>query len=345
MRNSAWNDLAAMSEGKKLNYLPAGFLIDSPWIPGWYGISIVDYFSSDELWQKANIKVVETFPDVWFFPGFWSEYGMCTEPSAFGSKMVYLEKGLPYAEKILTDVEQANDLAQPNVKTDGMLPFMLNRLKKSEHVIRDADHQIRFAVARGPLNIATFLMGATEFFMALAMNPDGTHRFLKKISDFLSDWISLQKETFPSIEGILILDDMIGFIGEADFNEFVTPYLTKIYKCFDAKVRFLHNDAEGLITAKHLNELGVNMFNFSFDHSLGTIRELAGPDVILVGNIPPRDVMAEGTPGQVRAAVQKAFGETDDYSRILWSAGGGIPPGVSTENFLAFIDEIKSKII
>ena len=38
------------------------------------------------------------------------------------------------------------------------------------------------------------------------------------------------------------------------------------------------------------------MFNFSFEHSLGEIRELAGNEVVLVGNIPPRDVLAGGTP-------------------------------------------------
>lgn len=343
MRNSSWNDLIALIEGEKLNYLPVGFLIDSPWLPGWYGISIVDYYSSDDLWQKSNEHVINTFPDVWFMPGFWSEFGMCTEPSAFGSRMVFLEKGLPYAEKVISSIEQVDMLPQPNVKTDGMLPFVINRLKNNQAAILNADHQIRFAIARGPLNIASFLMGVTELMMALVMDPVNTHKLLKKISDFICSWINRQKECFPSIDGILILDDIIGFIGETEFNEFIIPYFKQIFSCIDSKVRFLHNDAEGLITAKHLNEMGVNMFNFSFEHSLATIRELAGPNVVLVGNIPPRDVLAEGTPEQVKAAVQKAFDEIDNYDRILWSAGGAMPPDVSSENIQTFIDEIRSK--
>jgi hypothetical protein len=82
MRNSHWNDLTAMLEGKNIGYQPTGFIIDSPWIPGWYGISTVDFYASDELWMKSNLKVVNTFPEAWFLPSFWSEYGMCTEPSA-----------------------------------------------------------------------------------------------------------------------------------------------------------------------------------------------------------------------------------------------------------------------
>jgi uroporphyrinogen-III decarboxylase len=341
MRNSSWNDLKTLINGKKLNYHPVGFIIDSPWIPGWYGIPVIDYYASDEQWLKSNLKAINTFPDVWFMPGFWSEYGMCTEPSAFGSRMIFLENNLPHAEKILADISDADRLPQPNVRTDGLLPFMINRLKHSEAAIKDADHQIRFAVARGPHNIASFLMGTTEFMMALALDPEGSHRLLRKITGFICDWLAWQKECFPSINGVLLLDDIIGFVGETEFSEFVLPYFKKIFSSTGAKVRFLHNDAEGLITARHLNEMGVNVFNFSFNHSLGEIRELAGDDIVLVGNIPPRDVLAAGTPDQVVEAVKKASQEIINHDRVVWSAGGGMPPEVRDENINAFIKAVK----
>jgi uroporphyrinogen-III decarboxylase len=341
MRNSSWNELVNMIDGKKLSFQPTGFIIDSPWIPGWYGISTIDYYTSDDMWLKANLKAINTFPDSWFLPGFWSEYGMCTEPSAFGARMVYFEKGFPHADKVLKGIEDAESLPQPNVKTDGMLPFMINRLRNNQKAIIGADHQVRFAVARGPLNIASFLMGTTEFMLALAMDSEGSHRLLKKITDFICDWLSWQKECFPSIEGVLILDDIIGFVGEAEFNEFVLPYFKRIFSVTGAKARFLHNDAEGLITAKNLEKIGVNMFNFSFNHSMGEIRELAGPDVILVGNIPARDVLGSGTPENVEEAVKKAFGEISVHEKIIWSAGGGMPPDVKDENIHAFINSVK----
>ncbi|OFY59130.1 MAG: uroporphyrinogen decarboxylase, partial [Bacteroidetes bacterium RBG_13_46_8] len=243
MRNSSWDDLIRLVEGKKLNYQPVGFIIDSPWIPGWYGISTVDFYSSDEYWLKANLKAVRTFPDVWFMPGFWSEYGMCTEPSAFGSRMIFLENSLPHAEKVLSVIEEADKLPQPNVKTDGLLPFVISRLRNTEKSIWEADHQVRFAVARGPLNIASFLMGTTEFMTALALDPDNSHKLLNKITTFVSDWLSWQKECFPSIDGVLLLDDIIGFVGEIEFNEFVVPYFRRIFDTTSPKVRFLHNDA------------------------------------------------------------------------------------------------------
>jgi len=343
MRNSSWNDLISLIEGRKLSYRPVGFIIDSPWIPGWYGISNTDYYSSDELWFKSNLKAAQSFPDVWFMPSFWSEFGMCTEPSAFGTRMIFCENGLPHAEKLFKSIEEADSLPQPNVKTDGLLPFIISRLKHNQKAINEADHQVRFAVSRGPMNIASFLLGTTEFMLAIAMEPERTHRLLKKITGFICDWLSWQKECFPSVEGVMILDDIIGFVGEDEFNEFALPYFKNIFNSIDSKARFLHNDAEGLITAKYLNEMGVNMFNFSFNHSMATMRELTGPGVVLVGNIPPRDVLAAGTPDQVAAAVKKSFGEISGRDhRIIWSAGGGMPQNVQNNNINAFINAVKN---
>jgi uroporphyrinogen-III decarboxylase len=341
MNKSEWTDLCAMIEGKKLNYQPSGFIIDSPWIPGWYGISNIDYYASDNHWIKSNLQAINQFPDAWFLPGFWSEYGMCTEPSAFGARMIWLEKNLPHAEKTLSCIDDIARMPQPNVKTDGLLPFVINRLRISQEEIQKSGHEIRFAISRGPLNIASFLMGTTEFMMSLAMNPEEAQLLINKITDFICDWVAYQKERFPSIEGIFVLDDIIGFVGEDEFRQFVIPSFQRIFTSIDAKAKFLHNDAQGLITAKCLKEMGINMFNFSFEHTMDEIRELAGPEIILVGNIPPRDVMAAGTPQDVNAAVKKAMAEIKDHSNILWSCGGGMPPDVNNENIRAFLDAVK----
>jgi hypothetical protein len=95
MHNSEWIDLRKLLHGKKLDNNLTGFIIDRLLIPVWYGISKIDYYSSDEFWLKSNLKPLNSFPEVWSKPSFWSEYGICTEPSDFGSRMIFLEKNLP----------------------------------------------------------------------------------------------------------------------------------------------------------------------------------------------------------------------------------------------------------
>ena len=78
--------------------------------------------------------------------------------------------------------------------------------------------------------------------------------------------------------------------------------------------------------------MGVNLFNFSFNHSLAEMREKAGESVVLLGNIPPRDVLAAGSPDDVRAAVTKALAGIADKRRIILSAGGGAHPACRARN-------------
>jgi uroporphyrinogen-III decarboxylase len=341
MTGKQWSLLLDVIKGKTVEPLPVGFIIDSPWLPGWAGISIMDYYSSAQMWLDVNLKAIKTFPDAMVLPGFWSEYGMCTEPSAFGSKCSWKTDEFPYAFPIIKSVSDIDSITKPDPASDGMLPFVISRLKHSQKQIEKAGHAIKFAVARGPLNIASFLMGTTEFLMATQTDPDKVKALLDTITDFLIDWIKLQKQTFPTIDGILLLDDIVGFVGEQDFLKFAKPYLQKVYNCIDVNVRFFHNDAPGLVCAPHLAEIGINLFNFSSDHDIAHMQKLVGNKVTLLGNIPPRDVLASGTPDAVRDAAHKMLEGLDDRTHIIASCGGGMPPNVPTDNIKAFIDAIQ----
>jgi len=341
MTNEQWETLLAVLAGKVFDPLPVGFIIDSPWLPGWAGLSTLDYYGSEEKWLAANLQAIREFPEAIFLPGFWSEFGMCTEPSAFGSRCRWAEHELPFAEKIVKSVADLATLEKPNPRTDGLLPFVVRRLQLQRDAIEKAGHSIRFAVSRGPLNIATFLMGTTEFLMAIRTDPEETRRFLSLITDFIIDWLRYQKECIDSIEGIFVLDDIVGFLGEPDFRATALPYLKQIFGCLNVPVRFFHNDAQGLVTAKFLPEIGVNLFNFSFEHSLTQMKELTGGQVTLLGNIPPRDVLAQGTPADVERSTRAALASLQDRSHVILSCGGGIPPQVPTENIRALLATVR----
>jgi len=340
MTDQQWEMLQRTMRGEVLSPLPVGFIIDCPWLPNWYGINILDYFSNDELWLKANLKALQDFPDVMFLPGFWSEFGMCTEPSAFGARCIFPTNEFPHAHKIIQSVDDIDSLPQPNPKTDGLLPFVLNRLKLAQPKIEAAGHKIRFAVARGPLNIASYLMGSTEFLTTMMMQPEKAEALMKKITLYLKDWLQLQMETFPSIDGILMLDDIIGFMGEEEFRTFGVPYFKELYDT-NVSVKFLHNDAPCKVSAPLLPEIGVNLFNMGFDISLNELKQLTQNRVTLVGNIPPRDVLASGDTAKVTDTTAKLVNSLQDKSRVIFSCGGGMPPAVSSENIQAFINAVR----
>ena len=129
MTEVQWADLLRLIEGEKMEKPPVGFIIDSPWLPGWYGCQPIDYYSSDSTWMEANLKAVSKYPDVMFLPGFWSEYGEINEPSAFGSKLIWTNENLPHAESI---IDEAADVSEHNLLC----------LRRIERDIRNGDHGI-----------------------------------------------------------------------------------------------------------------------------------------------------------------------------------------------------------
>jgi uroporphyrinogen decarboxylase len=339
MTDLQWNQLKRVINGEILDPLPAGFIIDSPWLPNWFGIKILDYFSNDQLWLEANLKAIDSFPEVMFLPGFWSEYGMCSEPSAFGARSSFPENEFPHAFPNISDPGQIATMRKPDASKDGLGPLILNRLRLNEPAILDAGHRIRFSVSRGPLNVASYLMGTTEFLMAMMTHPEEIHRLMRVLTDYLTDLHDIQCESFSSIDGILMLDDIIGFISQEQFVEFGLPYFKELYNR-DVTVKFLHNDANCMESVEFLPEMGVNLFNMGFDTDLNKLKELTANQVTMLGNIPPRDVLARGTPEKVAEAVKTLINSLEDPSRVILSCGGGMPPEVSTENLGAFIQGV-----
>ena len=138
-----------------------------------------------------------------------------------------------------------------------------------------------------------------------------------------------------------MLDDIIGFMGETEFLEFGLPYFRELYDV-DVSVKFLHNDAPCRVSAPYLTEMGINLFNMGFDVSLNELKELTNNQVTMLGNIPPRDVLANLTPGEVTGETTKLIESLSDRSHIIMSCGGGMPPGVSTANINAFISAVRN---
>jgi uroporphyrinogen decarboxylase len=340
MNDQQWNTLVSVIRGETVRPLPTAFIIDSPWLPNWAGHTILDYFTDDRMYLEDNLKAIRTFPEAIFLPGFWSEYGMCTEPSAFGSVSMFGEDEFPFAKKVMRSPEHLDRIEKPDVRKYGLLPMVIKRLQHLQPDIEAAGHKIRFAVARGPLNIASFLMGTPEFCEAIKTHPDEMHQLLNLITDFLVDWIAYQSEVFPTIDGIMMLDDIVGFISRRDFEAFGLPYLKRAYDA-DVTVKFFHNDAPCKASAPLLAQAGINLLNFGIQHTLTDMKAWTGNQIALLGNVPPRDVLAEGTPADVVRATTEMLNAIEDKSRLVVSCGGGMPPKAPTDNIKALIDTVQ----
>lgn len=174
MKRKQWDVLKKCAAMESMDKIPVGLIVDSPWIPAYTGISTMDYFTIPEKWFTANMKVKEDFPELILIPDFWAEYGMATEPSVFGCRINFFENNTPTVNHIIPSADDLDVVGQfkaPNPKTDGLMPFILNLYKNMEPKVKEMGESVKIVAGRGPLAIATHLMGLTEFLIGMKIDP------------------------------------------------------------------------------------------------------------------------------------------------------------------------------
>ncbi len=194
------------------------------------------------------------------------------------------------------------------------------------------------AACRGPLAIASHLLGVTEFLMATQMEADKCLALLDKVTQLCINWLQCQLKRMPGAMGVLVLDDVVGMLSPADMEKFALPYLRRIFESFGDLIHIYHNDTPNANMLSGLATIGMDVFNFSHEIDIAKARADLGPEVVLMGNIPPLDVLVRGTTDDVRKATRQLLDKAADYGPILISPGGGVSPGTPIENLQAMAE-------
>lgn len=341
MVTGQWKMLSWCARGGEAVPPLVALIVDSPWIPGYLGLSTLDYLTVPSVWLEANIAIEREFPDVLFLPGFWVEIGMAAEPSAFGCRVSFFPDRTPLVHPLLSGIEEIDRLAVPDPRRDGFLPVVLNFYRHCEPRVNDAGHVIKIVAARGPLTVATHLMGVSNFLLGLKLEGAATHRLLRTTTTLVKDWLHAQAEALKEVEGVLVLDDIAGMMSAKDYSEFAHPYLKEVFDAFPGALKMFHNDTDNPVSYPFLRDLGIDLFNFTHLQQLSKVRELTGPAVCLMGNVPPLDVLARGTREQVKRSVFECLRQNPSGKGLVLSAGGGTSPGTPAANIRALVEAAK----
>jgi len=347
MTKEKWNLFKSIIKGEESD-LHVGLIVDSPWMPGYCGISNIDFYARHDEWFNAYIKIKKDFPYILFLPDWWAEYGMATEPSGFGVKFTFYDDNLPGVHPMIEDSDDAEDiisaLKSPNPKKDGLMPLLLNLQSYMKPKLAEIGEQINIVSTRGPLTIASHLFSVTELLMCAKIDPDVVHKLLKLTTRLCKDWLEAQLETVGTAEGVLMLDDVTGFFGVEDYEEFAHPYLKEVFSAFPECVHLFHNDTPNDTSFSYMEDLGANLFNFTHERDIGEVRQRTGENVTLLGNVPPM-ALAKNTPDEVYEMAKKCVA---DYTKaagstkgLLLSIGGGVPMGAKGECIDALVRATK----
>jgi uroporphyrinogen-III decarboxylase len=342
MRPEQWQAFKRAAKRMEGAGTPVALIVDSPWIPGYVGIRHLEYFVDPESWFQANLRVVEDFPDVICFPSWWVEYGMAIEPSAFGNRIHFHPHKTPDQSKTLIHLEDVCSMAPVNPEADGLMPFALERYRMQKSRVFDAGYTIPVVAARGPLCIASFLRGVTELMMDIADARDEIHELLRLTTRCVIDWLTAQAAAIgDSVEGILVLDDIVGFLSPRAYREWAHPYLKQICGAFPEEwVKVYHNDANVRSCLAGLPDTGFDVLNWSHNIPVREVREKTNGRITPMGNVPPLEIAVRGTPEMVAESAREVMAASEGAGLIL-SVGGGVSPGTPAANIRALAASVR----
>lgn len=332
-----WNRFLQAARLGEPDQVPAAFIVDSPWLPGYTGIDTRDYFLFPDKWLKINLDLLGRFPDAVWIPGFWVEYGMAAMPSSFGVRIHFHPNYPPSLEPVTTDIHHWADAPLPDVREDGFMPLALRLYEHMEARLQAEGLGIKMVASRGPMVTAGWLMGVGDLMMGLIMNPAEIHRFLDKITTTIIRWLHAQLDTLNAPEGILLLDDVVGMISVDHYSEFAAPYLRRIFDEFEGLVRIYHNDTPCPHLYGLLAEANFDVFNFSHTADIAETKAKMGHRVALMGNVAPLDLGARGTPQAVEEAATACLDKAAPGGGMILSFGGGVSPDTPAENMDAML--------
>jgi uroporphyrinogen decarboxylase len=341
MRPEQWKEFKAAAKLQKVERVPLSLIIDSPWVPGYLGIQHLDYYFDQEVWYQSNLRIAEEFPEVTIFPSWWVEFGMAIEASALGGKVRFAADQTPSEFPMLFHLEDLDQLPEVDPQADGLMPAALRQYRAMKQRIFAAGHTIPVVAARGPLALAVFFRGLTPLMMDIMDNPAGVHRLLSYTTHTTVQWLKAQAQAVgDSVEGILVLDDIVGFLSRKHYEEFAHPYLQEVFSSFPPSwVKVYHNDARIDPFLELLAQAGFDALNWTHKLDLAEVRRRTAGKICLMGNVSPLDIGVRGAPQEVKAATLELLRQAGREGVIL-SLGGGVSPGMPGANIRAMIEAV-----
>ena len=315
-------------------------IIDSPWLPGYAGVNTLDFYFDMPVWLEAHEKVLWDLPGVAFVPGSWVEFGMAAEPSGWGVPIQWRQDSPPAVHHYAGGLDGLLERDVPNPEIDGLMPAILRRYETVRADVEKLGIGPRMAACRGPLATAGHLLGMTEFLMATQMDAEKCLALLDKTTELCINWLRCQLKRMDKPIGVLVLDDVVGMLGPADAEKFALPFLRRIFDAFGDLIGIYHNDTPNAVMIGGLSTIGMDVFNFTHEIDIVKVRELIGPDIVLMGNVPPLDVLVRGTVDDVRDATETLLSKVETAGPVLVSPGGGVSPGTPIENLRAMLDVV-----
>lgn len=322
--------MTAFAKGEPIDRIPATLSFGET-ACSLHGVSVVDYSFDADVMAKTEAKTYEMFKS----DGTNLSITLRGIAEAMGSELEYKPNAISMvinpAVKKLEDIDRLK-VVDPN--KDGRLPIVLEALVRLKSKV-GKEVGVSAGMA-GPVSVAVNVCGAENFLKWTRKAPDKIKQMLDKINESNKKYIDelAKREIFStSISDPVTSTDLL---SRSQFLEFSLPYykdlVGHIINTLGKKpATHICGHSKGIW--KDIVEAGVASFSIDNVEDLAEAKEIMGNDIMIVGNVPPVEVLQMGDRESIRNSVRECILKAYDSPKgYMVSSGCQVPLGMPKEN-------------
>lgn len=319
----------AMFEGRPVDQLPLMpitmmFAADQIECP--YG----KYTADHKLLVEAQIATAERF----HFDHVSVISDPAREASAHGAKIHYFDDQPPSPSEnhsILTEKSKLSSLDIDQAMNGERVLDRINGVR----LFREKVGGERFIEGwiEGPCAEAADLRGINRLMVDFFDDPDFVQDLFEVNVELGLRFAKAQIEAGADIIGVG--DAAASLVGPDIYNEFVLPHQERLVDGIHKEGGLVRLHICGNITRmlSDIGSLDCDMIDLDSMVSVARAREIVGARPILAGNLSPVDILLNGTPEAIQAALEGCYREAGP--RFIVAAGCEIPRTAPPENVMA----------
>ena len=341
---SVWKDATAAAEHREPDKVPVALWNYGSVLKRYSAVSEYEYYQNIRLQLEAKVAFQRRFPEVLNLHTF-PEFGehMAPIPTAFGAKLQWMDDSPPWVRdcpiKTPEDVDKLTEQGVPNPNQVGVTKELLKRYEYFYEWypkdLREEYGYINGWVYLGEcVEGAALAMGYDKFLIWLRRNPDVIHKWLRLATDFLLKYCEAIEERVGKCKVLVIGDHIASMVGKELFQEFILPYLNKVFGRYKGALRVWHNEGSVGHMLEEVDKINAEVWHFGYLDAPAQCK--AKTHFCLMGNIHP-PLFAKFSPSEVEKECKKIIREAGEGGGLWLSTGGGLDPTTPLKNIEAMI--------
>lgn len=259
-----------------------------------------------------------------------------TIPAAMGMDVQFTPK-----LAVGPEIESAADVEK--LTTGGIaekLSYVGDALRETRKELTDERALLGFSGA--PYTLASYMVegGSSKTYHKIKalmyQAPDAYHDLLGKLAEAVSEYLEMQVDA--GADAVQLFDSWAGELSPPDFERFALPYVQRIVERVSdkgAKVIYYINGMGNLVEGMQAS--GAHVIGVDWRIELATVRERAGADTVVQGNLDPAVLF--GPADEIKRRTFAMLDQTGGRGHIA-NLGHGLDPLTPIEGIQAFVDAV-----